>query len=87
MNTTDTTATRTLPPASRSTRLIANVTGTFLWFALTFWAYLETRSVHGHIDRRRARTCCWSAVSGIVFGAIVDAHDARRPSMVVVHGR
>ena len=25
--------------------LIANVTTSFLWFALTFWAYLETRSV------------------------------------------
>jgi DHA3 family multidrug efflux protein-like MFS transporter len=25
--------------------LVANVTTSFLWFALTFWAYLETRSV------------------------------------------
>ena len=25
--------------------LVANVTSSFLWFALTFWAYLETRSV------------------------------------------
>jgi DHA3 family multidrug efflux protein-like MFS transporter len=37
-----------LPLAFR--RLLANtlltgVTSTFLWFALTFWVYLETRSV------------------------------------------
>ena len=25
--------------------LIANVTASYLWFALTFWDYLETRSV------------------------------------------
>ncbi len=25
--------------------LVSNVTTSFLWFALTFWAYLETRSV------------------------------------------
>ena len=25
--------------------LIANVTTSFLWFALVFWVYLETRSV------------------------------------------
>ena len=24
---------------------VANVTTSFLWFALTFWVYLETRSV------------------------------------------
>ena len=25
--------------------MIANITTSFLWFALTFWVYLETRSV------------------------------------------
>ena len=25
--------------------LIANVTTSYLWFAVTFWAYLETQSV------------------------------------------
>ena len=25
--------------------LVSGVTSSFLWFALTFWAYLETRSV------------------------------------------
>jgi DHA3 family multidrug efflux protein-like MFS transporter len=25
--------------------LVSGVTGTFVWFALVFWAYLETRSV------------------------------------------
>ena len=25
--------------------LVASVTNNFLWFALTFWVYLETRSV------------------------------------------
>ena len=36
------------PPAFRrlmANSLVAGVTSTFLWFALTFWVYLETRSV------------------------------------------
>ena len=37
-------ATVRLPDVARQ-HLIANVTTSFLWFALTFWAYLETRSV------------------------------------------
>ena len=38
---------------------IANLTTSYLWFALTFWVYLETRSV---LPRRSwaAATCCCS---------------------------
>jgi MFS transporter, DHA3 family, multidrug efflux protein len=33
----------------------ANITTSYLWFALTFWVYLETRNV---IATGVARTCC-----------------------------
>ena len=37
-----------IPPAFRRllvNTLVSGVTSSFLWFALTFWVYLETRSV------------------------------------------
>ncbi|MFD4421712.1 MFS transporter [Agromyces sp. NPDC058484] len=53
--------------------MIANVTTSFLWFALTFWVYLETRSVlaTGIIG---GAYMLLIAVFGIVFGTIVDRH-------------
>jgi len=53
--------------------MIANVTTSFLWFALTFWVYLETRSVlaTGIIG---GAYMLLVAVFGIVFGTIVDRH-------------
>jgi DHA3 family multidrug efflux protein-like MFS transporter len=67
---------RAMPPTFR--RLLANtlvtgVTSTFLWFALTFWVYLETRSVvaTGVIGGAFAIS---SAVVGPVFGTFVDRH-------------
>lgn len=50
---------------------IANVTTSYLWFALTFWVYLETRSVlaTGIIG---GAYMLLVALFGMVFGSIVD---------------
>jgi DHA3 family multidrug efflux protein-like MFS transporter len=50
---------------------LANVTTSYLWFALTFWVYLETRSVlaTGIIG---GAYMLFVAVFGMVFGSIVD---------------
>ena len=61
--------------------LIANVTTSFLWFSLTFWAYLETRSVMataivGGIYMLLV------AVSSLFFGTLVDHH--RKKSIMLV---
>lgn len=57
--------------------LVAGVTGTFLWFALTFWVYLETRSVvaTGVIGGAFSLS---SAVLGPFFGTYVDRHRKHR---------
>ncbi|HEY8058925.1 MAG TPA: MFS transporter, partial [Acidimicrobiales bacterium] len=70
------------PPASASmtvfrrllvNTLVTGVTSTFLWFALTFWVYLETRSVvaTGVIGGAFAIA---SALLGPYFGTYVDRH-------------
>ena len=53
--------------------LMTGVTSTFLWFALTFWVYLETRSVvaTGVIGGAYGLA---SAVFGPWFGTYVDRH-------------
>ena len=53
--------------------LASGVTSTFLWFALTFWVYLETRSVvaTGVIGGGFSIA---SAVLGPFFGTYVDRH-------------
>lgn len=56
--------------------LIANVTTSYLWFALTFWVYLETRSVlaTGIIG---GMYMLLVALCSIWFGTIVDRHKKR----------
>ena len=53
--------------------LIANVTTSYLWFGLTFWVYLETRSVlaTGIIG---GSYMLMVAIFSIIFGTIVDHH-------------
>ena len=53
--------------------LVTGVTSSFLWFALTFWVYLETRSVvaTGVIGGAFSLS---SAVLGPAFGTYVDRH-------------
>lgn len=60
---------------------IANVTTGFLWFALTFWAYLETQSVlaTGIIG---GSYMLLLSVFSIVFGTIVD-HNKKKHVMVM----
>lgn len=56
---------------------VANVTTSFLWFALTFWVYLETRSVlaTGIVG---GAYMLLLAVFAMVFGSIVDRHRKHR---------
>jgi DHA3 family multidrug efflux protein-like MFS transporter len=64
------------PPAFRRlmvNSLVSGVTSTFLWFALTFWVYLETRSVvtTGVIAGTFSLV---SAIVGPLIGTFVDHH-------------
>lgn len=56
--------------------LIANITTSYLWFALVFWAYLETKSVlaTGIIG---GAYMLLVALCSIWFGTIVDHHKKR----------
>jgi DHA3 family multidrug efflux protein-like MFS transporter len=57
--------------------LIANVTTSFLWFALTFWVYIETQSVlaTGIIG---GAYMLFIAFFAMLFGTIVDRHRKHR---------
>lgn len=53
--------------------LIANVTTSYVWFALTFWVYLETKSVLA-TSIIGGSYMLLVAMLGIAFGTIVDRH-------------
>ena len=53
--------------------LVANVTSSYLWFALTFWAYLETRSVMATAIIGGG-FMLFTAVFGTFVGTLVDRH-------------
>jgi MFS transporter, DHA3 family, multidrug efflux protein len=61
--------------------LVTGVTSSFLWFALTFWVFLETHSVvlTGVIGGAFSLS---SAVLGPVFGTFVDRHRKRTAMLV-----
>ena len=61
--------------------LVASVTNNFLWFALTFWVYLETRSVLATAIVGGGYMLML-AISGMFFGTFVDRH-RRRTSMLL----
>lgn len=61
--------------------LIANVTTSFLWFALTFWIYLETKSVLA-TSIIGGSYMLFVAVFSILFGTIVD-HNRKKNVMVM----
>ena len=61
--------------------LLASVTNNFLWFALTFWVYLETRSVLATAIIGGGYMLL-VAGSGMFFGTFVDRH-LRRTSMLL----
>ena len=62
---------------------VANVTTSYLWFALTFWVYLETRSVlaTGIIG---GAYMLLVALCSMAFGTIVDRH--RKHAVMVFAG-
>ena len=60
--------------------LIANVTTSYLWFALTFWVYLETKSVLATAIIG-GTYMLFVAVCSIIFGTIVD-HNKKKTVMV-----
>ncbi|UNK71580.1 MFS transporter [Microbacterium sp. H1-D42] len=61
--------------------LIANVTTSFLWFALTFWVYIETQSVlaTGIIG---GAYMLFIAFFSMIFGTLVDRH--RKQSVMLL---
>jgi len=61
--------------------LIANVTTSFLWFALTFWVYLETRSVLATAIIGGSYMLM-VAVAGVPFGTWVDRWRKKRVMVV-----
>ncbi|MEV6495042.1 MFS transporter, partial [Actinoplanes sp. NPDC051633] len=61
--------------------LLAGMTNNLVWFALTFWAYLETRSVLATSVVGGAYMLMLAA-SGMYFGTFVDRH-RRKTSMLV----
>lgn len=60
--------------------LIANVTTSFLWFALTFWVYLETRSVLATAILGGSYMLL-VAIFSLIFGTIVD-HNKKKTVML-----
>lgn len=61
--------------------LVAGVTNSFLWFAVTFWAYLETRSVLA-TSIIGGSFMLFSALTGLFFGTFVDRRK-KKQAMVV----
>jgi DHA3 family multidrug efflux protein-like MFS transporter len=60
--------------------LVANITNFTVWFALTFWVYLETRSVFA-TGMIAGVYLVFTAAFGFWFGSIVD-HNAKKTAML-----
>lgn len=78
---TETSSTRAVFHRLLLNTLVSGVTSSFLWFALTFWVYLETRSVvaTGVIGGAYG---IGSAAIGPAFGTYVDRH-RKKAAMVL----
>ncbi len=61
--------------------LVASLTNTFVWFAVTFWVYLETQSVVATSVMAGIYTTT-VAVSGFFLGSLVDRFPKRRVMLV-----
>jgi DHA3 family multidrug efflux protein-like MFS transporter len=57
--------------------LIASLTNNFVWFAVTFWVYLQTRSVVATSVMAGVYTAT-VAGSGLFLGSLVDRHHKQR---------
>lgn len=61
--------------------LIANVTSSFLWFALTFWVYLETKSVMATAIIGGSYML-FVAIGSLAWGTFVDKHKKKNVMVV-----
>jgi MFS transporter, DHA3 family, multidrug efflux protein len=61
--------------------LVAFLTNTFVWFAVTFWVYLETRSVIATSIMAGVYTST-VALSGFFLGSLVDRYPKKRVMML-----
>ncbi|HRN69956.1 MAG TPA: MFS transporter, partial [Candidatus Woesebacteria bacterium] len=61
--------------------LIAGITNNFVWFALTFWLYLETKSVIA-TSYLAGLYLVATASSGFWFGSIVDHHKKKNAMLI-----
>lgn len=61
--------------------LIAGVTNNYVWFALIFWAYLETKSVFA-TSIFSGFYILFTAACGFWFGSIVDHHKKKSAMMI-----
>lgn len=61
--------------------LAASVTNTFVWFAITFWVYLETKSVLA-TSFMAGIYIGTVALSGLFFGSLVDHHRKKKAMMI-----
>src|SRR5918997_6574279 len=57
--------------------LVASIVNNFVWFAVTFWVYLETRSVIATSIMAGVYTGA-TALSGFFLGSLVDRFDKKR---------
>src|SRR3546814_11015880 len=61
--------------------LIANITNFTVWFALTFWTFIETQSVFA-TGMIAGIYLVLTAMLGIWFGSLVDHHGKRNMMLV-----
>ncbi|MBC8066204.1 MAG: MFS transporter, partial [Chlorobia bacterium] len=60
--------------------LAASLTNMFVWFAVTFWVYLETKSVLA-TSVMAGIYLATVAISGLFLGSIVDHNPKKRAMM------
>lgn len=65
--------------------LVASLTNTFVWFGITFWVYLETRSVIATSVMAGVFTVT-IAFSGMFLGSLVDRYPKKRMMMLSSFG-
>src|SRR5262245_31040929 len=67
--------------AALANSLAAFLTNTFVWFAVTFWVYLETKSVIATAVMAGVYTST-VALSGFFLGSLVDRYPKKRVMLI-----